>query len=416
MATYTVKKGDTLSAIAQKYGTTYQAIAKANGISDPNKIYAGQTLKIGSSGSSSTSTSKATTTKATTPKTTTTKASTTSTAAKNTGFNYADYKPGDAVTQAQQMLNQQLAQKPGEYQSTWQEQLNDTLQQILNREKFSYDLNGDALYQQYKDQYVNQGKMAMMDTMGQAQAMTGGYGNSYAQSVGQQAYQAHLQELNNKIPELYQLALNKYQMEGDELKDQAALIAQQEELDYGRYRDQVADWQTERDYLTGRYDSERDYDYGMWSDGRDFAYNKYADDRAYNYQVERDKIADAQWQKEFDEAKRQFNLQMAKSSSGGSGGSSRSYSSGSSGAKKTTTTKQPTEEPKEEPPKAKELTPYAQLTKDLDEIIAGTNKRGLKVTKSQVSTVIREALNNGEITQNQAQQLLTKYTPKGYTY
>ena len=337
MATYTVKKGDTLSAIAKKYGTTYQAIAKANGISNPNLIYAGQTLKIGSSGSSGSSTSKTSTTKSITSSKTSTssKSITSSSTAKNTGFTYADYKPSDAVTQAEQLLNQQIANKPGEYQSAWQDQLNETIQQILNRDKFSYDLNGDALYQQYKDQYVNQGKMAMMDTMGQAQAMTGGYGNSYAQSVGQQAYQAHLQELNNKVPELYQLALNQYMMEGEDMYNQAALMAQQEEQDYGRYRDQLGDWQNERDYLAGRYDTERDYDYGMWSDGRDFAYNQFADDRAYNYQVERDKITDAQWQKEFDEAKRQFNLQMAKSSSGGSSGSSRSYSSSSSSSGKT---------------------------------------------------------------------------------
>lgn len=50
--TYTVKSGDTLSAIAAKYGTTYQKIASDNGISDPNKIFVGQVLKI-SSGSSS---------------------------------------------------------------------------------------------------------------------------------------------------------------------------------------------------------------------------------------------------------------------------------------------------------------------------------------------------------------------------
>ena len=43
---YTVKAGDTLSDIASKYGTTYQAIAKLNCISNPNKIYAGQKLKI----------------------------------------------------------------------------------------------------------------------------------------------------------------------------------------------------------------------------------------------------------------------------------------------------------------------------------------------------------------------------------
>lgn len=44
--TYTVVKGDTLSGIASKYGTTYQALASYNGISDPNKIYIGQVIKI----------------------------------------------------------------------------------------------------------------------------------------------------------------------------------------------------------------------------------------------------------------------------------------------------------------------------------------------------------------------------------
>lgn len=43
---YTVKAGDTLSGIAAKYGTTYQALAQYNGISNPNVIYPGQTIKI----------------------------------------------------------------------------------------------------------------------------------------------------------------------------------------------------------------------------------------------------------------------------------------------------------------------------------------------------------------------------------
>ncbi len=44
--TYTVKAGDTLTAIAKKYKTTVKAIAKKNGIKDVNKIYVGQKLKI----------------------------------------------------------------------------------------------------------------------------------------------------------------------------------------------------------------------------------------------------------------------------------------------------------------------------------------------------------------------------------
>ena len=46
---YTVKAGDTLSGIAAKFGTTYQELAKINGIADPNKIYPGQVLKLNGS-------------------------------------------------------------------------------------------------------------------------------------------------------------------------------------------------------------------------------------------------------------------------------------------------------------------------------------------------------------------------------
>ena len=186
----------------------------------------------------------------------------------DTTFKYDAYQESDAVKQAQTLLQQQLASKPGQYTSPWQAQLNDAISKILNREKFSYDMNADALYQQYKDQYTANGQMAMMDTMGQAATLTGGYGNSYAQSVGQQAYNGYLQQLNDKIPELYQLALNKYQMEGDDLADQAALLAQQESLDYGRYRDQLSDYNVELDRLQNRYDAERDYDYTSRQDKR----------------------------------------------------------------------------------------------------------------------------------------------------
>ena len=215
-------------------------------------------------------------------------------------YGAGDYKPSDTVLQAEQMLKQQLAHKPGAYQSAWQTQLDDTINKILNREKFSYDLNGDALYQQYKDKYIQQGQMAMMDTMGQAQAMTGGYGNSYAQSVGQQAYQGQLQNLNDIVPELYQMALDQYNSEGQNLLNQYSMLGAQEEQDYGRYRDQVGDYQNELARLTdeARYQTEMDY-------------SKFLDDRATS-----------QWQAQFDEAKRQYDQQYDQSAGKSSGGSS----------------------------------------------------------------------------------------------
>lgn len=226
-------------------------------------------------------------------------------------FSYADYQESALVQQAKAALDAQLAQKPGAYQSQWQNQLNEVMDKILNREKFSYDLNGDALYQQYKDKYIQQGKMAMQDTMGQAAAMTGGYGNSYAASVGNQAYQASLQSLNDIVPELYQMAYDRYNQEGQDLLNQYGIVSDRENTDYGRYRDTVSDFYTERDYLTNRYDSERNFDYSKYTDGRDFAYGKYSDDKSYAYTDHRNTIADQQWQADFNEAVRQFNASSA---------------------------------------------------------------------------------------------------------
>ena len=141
-----------------------------------------------------------------------------------------------------------------------------------------------------------------MDTMGQAAAMTGGYGNSYAQTVGQQTYQGYLQGLNDKVPELYQLALQRYQQEGDALMDQYGLLADRENTDYGRYRDQVGDYNSQLEYLYNLYNNERGFDYGAY----------------------RDNLADSQWQAEFDENNRRYNQEWAAAnaaaSSSGSGG------------------------------------------------------------------------------------------------
>lgn len=143
--------------------------------------------------------------------------------------------------------NTQTVTQPQVTQKTTAQMADEALNAYLNRKDFSYDLNGDALYQQYKDRFISQGKMAMQDTMGQAAALTGGYGSSYAQSVGQQAYHGYLEGLNDVVPELYQLAYQKYQNEGDSMRDRYALLADKENQEYARTyqeeRDRVSDEQ-----------------------------------------------------------------------------------------------------------------------------------------------------------------------------
>ena len=213
-------------------------------------------------------------------------------------FAYDDYEESDTVKAASAALQSQINAKPGAYSSQWQGQINDMIDRILNREKFTYDVNSDALYQQYKDQYSALGKLAMQDTMGQAAGMTGGYGNSYAVTAGNQAYQQYLSKLNEVVPELYGMARDQYNQEGQELYNQYGLLSDQEDKDYGRYMDAYNQWASERDYLAGRYDSERNYDYSKYTADRNFAYGQYSDDKSYAYTDYRNQIADEQWQAE----------------------------------------------------------------------------------------------------------------------
>lgn len=195
-------------------------------------------------------------------------------------FKINPYEQSDEVKAAQAALNQANAAKPGAYQSAWTGQMNAAMDKILNREDFKYDLNGDALYQSMKDQYVKNGKLAAQNAMGQAAALTGGYGNSYAQQAGQQAYQGYLQDLNAKIPELYQLAMQAWENKGNNMRQNYAMLADREAQDYGRYGDQYNRWANERDYAAGRYDTERSTDYNRWANNTEMQFNTFKEAQA----------------------------------------------------------------------------------------------------------------------------------------
>ena len=138
--------------------------------------------------------------------------------------------------QAASALEGLRGQKP-DYTSRYDDEITSLYEQLRGRGPFRYDSATDPLYQQYVQDYTRQGQMAMRDTMGQAAALTGGYGSSYAQSVGQQQYDAYLQKLGDVMPELYGAAYKRWQAEGEALSDQlgrATALAQDE---YGRKRD-----------------------------------------------------------------------------------------------------------------------------------------------------------------------------------
>lgn len=225
----------------------------------------------------------------------------------------AGYQASQAVkdAEAKKNLAESAVTNYGDFQYSNQEAYDNVINQILNRPKFNYDLNGDALYQQYKDQFVTQGKQASADVMGQASALTGGYGNSYAATVGNQTYQGYLQQLNGMIPELYKLALDKYNSEGDQLTQNFGVLSQDRQTAYGEWGDKYNRLVADRDYYATDYDNAYNRDYTTWNDNRTYDTSQYWNEYNTGYQAERDAIADAQWQKDFEEAQRQFNEQMA---------------------------------------------------------------------------------------------------------
>lgn len=114
----------------------------------------------------------------------------------------------------------------GGTKNPYEAQANALYEQLMNRGDFRYDLQGDMLYRQYADQYSQMGKTAMRDAMGTAAGLTGGYGNSYAQQVGNQAYQGYLGQLNDMVPEFYDRAYNEWLNEGTDLQNRYQLALQ----------------------------------------------------------------------------------------------------------------------------------------------------------------------------------------------
>lgn len=194
------------------------------------------------------------------------------------------YTPSREVAQAQEAMQTHQAAAPGAYQDPYGGQLRQALDNILNQEDFQYRLDGDALYRRYREQAVRDGQRAMSDTLGQAAALTGGYGNSYAQTAGQQSYARQLEAVGDRIPELYGLAMEQYRLRAQSLRDRYSVLSDADKTGYSRYADSLALWQEEADRLRKQYEAARDSDYGAY----------------------RDEVADWKWQQEFDENRRRY--------------------------------------------------------------------------------------------------------------
>lgn len=144
------------------------------------------------------------------------------------------------------------------YESQYGDTIAGMLDGIINREAFSYDHTTDPVYGAYKKQYTREGKRATADALGEAASATGGMPSSYAVTAASQAGDYYASQLSDKIPELYDMAYNRYLQEYQMKLSDLNAVQRQEQTEYGRYLDDL-----------GQYNTDRNFDYSKWLDEYD---------------------------------------------------------------------------------------------------------------------------------------------------
>lgn len=210
----------------------------------------------------------------------------------------ATFKPSQAYLSAMQQT-QALLDSLRSGKTSVSDQLSNVMNQITNREKFSYDADNDVMFQNNLLNSIEAGKMAMQDTMGQAAALTGGYGSSYATSAAGQAYNAYIQDAYNALPDYYNMAMQAYQLESDRLNNQYDMLQTADNIEYSRGE---AAYQRELAKANQMYDQEYNNFWQTQQFNESVRQNNNALAQAVAnraYQRERDAVSDARWEKEY---------------------------------------------------------------------------------------------------------------------
>lgn len=282
MATYTVKQGDNLSTIAKKYGTTWQKIYNANKStigSNANLIYAGTKLTI--PGTSNTTTNKSTA------------SSSSSDSIQTLANKYAQEKTSNVGSETSELLKM--------YEQMAENQKNAL---NLNREKVLSDI--DYQKQEANDSYSDNARQAYINKMlGQktvAQKLsqaglntTGVVGKAYSDlesSYGNNL--ATLQATRDKSINDLNQQINTTNIDYDAQEQSLLADIQEKKLELQKYGNELA--------------------YSRYQD----AINNYMTFKNYENTLEQQKIAQEQWQKEYELSLKKLASSGNSSSSGSS--------------------------------------------------------------------------------------------------
>lgn len=178
----------------------------------------------------------------------------------NLGRSPSDYESryGSVIDDTIDRMNNYGSFSYGEapsYESRWDAQMQDILNEMVNRQPYLYNLETDPVWAAYKKQYAREGQRATADTLAQVSAMTGGMPSSYAVTAAQQAGDYYNAQMTDMIPQLYQQAYERYLNEYTMKQNDLSAVQSMEQMDYGKYQDQLS-----------QYNTDRNLAYSQWQD------------------------------------------------------------------------------------------------------------------------------------------------------
>lgn len=379
MATYKIKKGDTLSGIAKKYGTSVGALMSANkSIKNANLIYAGRTLNIPGSSSSRSSSSGSSSNNS--------GGGSSNQTTQQLADAYAKSQTANTGTETQALLDQY--NKAAQAQ---QDALNQRQELAVNQINAQKDDVLEAYHKNARQAYINKmlGQKNVQQQLSQAGLNTTGvmnsaysnlentYGNSL--STLQASRDKNINDINRQV--------NDTNMQYDIQRNELLSNIENARLDLQKYGNELA-YQRYQDSINN------------YMNFANFDYQKSIDTRDYNYKVSRDKVADKQWQQEFNLQKKNLSSSGSRRSSGGRSSSKSSLKVNVSNSNNTKNVKNTSSSKSRLSGKVSNLPEYA-LDKTITNLISGT-----KANSTERKRLLTGQLKIGNITQKEYEYLL----------
>ena len=171
--------------------------------------------------------------------------------------------------------------RPSKKTSAYEKEKDRIYNLIASYGDFKYDVKSDPLYKTYRDIYVSLGDDAYERALGENAMRTGGIASTSAVSAANQARNKYNSLLSEKALELYDKAYSKYEDSLERLYKRLDAADELDDTQYSRYRDDVKDYENDRDYY---YKKDKEI-----ADGQ---YKSYTDDTKLAYDISRDEEED----------------------------------------------------------------------------------------------------------------------------